>query len=192
VNQLSVAVMLLMAGAVSVFWALGAYNRLMRLRSNLLKSLHDLVTQWDSTSKMLRTTLQEFTAEPANESQWGGLDNDDVPWRFLAVSAKQLQACMSAILSKPQTLPSVDDLASLRAAREVLDNAWTRLNSGSDDLAGASVPQKLTVLWQQCYASSEEKRTAYNKQATVYNAATRQFPALLIAWIFAFNRTDYL
>jgi LemA protein len=192
VNQLSVTVVLLFFCAIAVFWALGAHNRLMRLRSNLVHDLQELVTQWDGTAKILRTTLQEFAAEPANESQWGSLEHDDAPWRSLSLAAKQLQACMVVIMSKPYLLPSEDDLASLRAAREVLDSAWDRLDGGHEDLAGATVPQKLKLLWQQHRAYSDEKRQNYNNQATVYNAALTQFPALIVAWVFAFRRTIHL
>ena len=177
--------------AVLAFWALGAYNRLVRLRADLLSSLQLLTTHWNSTAQILRTTLQEYAAEPASESQWSNLGGagDDVPWRSLSLAAKQLQACLAGLLARPHLLAPIDDFASLRAARDVLDGAWERLNDRHEDLAGSAVPQQLHVLWQHHAMQSEERRAAYNAQADGYNQAVSQFPALLIAWSFGFKRT---
>ncbi len=181
--------MLWISAAILVFWALGAYNRLVRLRAELTRCLNALATQWQSTAQTMRSTVQEYAAESASESQWGSLDEDDAPGRSLSLAAKQLQTCLASLLAKPHDLPAVDDLASLRAAREVLDNAWERLKDRHEDLAGSAVPQQLMVLWQQHAIQSDEKRVAYNHQASHYNQAIAQFPVFLLAWIFAFDST---
>lgn len=190
-SPLSSSVVMWVSLAVLVFWALGAYNRLVRLRAELVRSLQAVTAQWDSTAQTLRSTLQAYAAEPASESQWGslGVYEENIPWRSLSLAAKQLQACLTGLISKPHTQATVDDLASLGAAREVLNNAWERLQDRHEDLAGAAVPQQLMVLWQQHAMQSDEKLLAYNTQARAYNQAIAQFPALLVAWIFGFNST---
>ena len=141
-NLLSSSVVMWISFAVLVFWVLGAYNRLVRLRAELARSFQAVTAQWDSTAQTLRSTLQTYAAEPTSESQWGSLSahEEDVPWRSLSLAAKQLQACLTGLMAKPHTQPPVDDLASLGAAREVLDNAWERLKDRHEDLAGAAVP----------------------------------------------------
>ena len=186
---MSVSVVLWVCAAVVVFWALGAYNRLVRVRAELSQSLLAITTQWNNTAQTLRNTLQEFSAEPVRESQWDNLDNGQTLWRSLSLAAKQLQACLGLVMARSHALPPVDDLASLHAARQLLESAWRQLKDQHEDLAGAVVPPQLILLWQQHAQQSDEKLKAYNSQAQAYNQAIAQFPALLLAWIFSFHST---
>ncbi len=173
--------------AVSVFWALGAYNRLVRLRADMVRALQALAAQWQANAQTVRDELSALSHVPESDSTWASLGDDAHNWRPLALATKQLQACIAGIQTKSNTMPPVDDLASVRAAHELMHGAWDRLNNASEDLAGSAVPQRLAQLWQQQNLLAQEKHSNYNSCVDQYNHAIGQFPAMVLAWIFAFT-----
>ncbi len=180
------------AMAVLVFWALGAYNRLVGLRAQVLRALQALAVQWQSNGQTLRHTLSELSHSPETDSAWASLGDEAASWRPLAVATKQFQACIAGVLAKPHLLPVMDDMASIRAAHEVMHAAWQRLHSEHDDLAGSAVPQTLVLQWQRQGIVAAGKLRDYQNAAQIYNAAITQFPAQLLAWIFSFHTAQPL
>lgn len=178
--------------AVLVFWALGAYNRLVGLRAQVLRALQSLAVQWQANAQALRHTLSELSHSPETDSVWASLGDEAASWRPLALATKQFQACIAGVLAKPHLLPAVDDMASMSAAHEVMHAAWQRLNSEHDDLAGSAVPQTLALQWQHHGMLASEKLRDYQNAAQIYNAAIKQFPAQLLAWIFSFHAAQPL
>jgi LemA protein len=173
--------------AVTVFWALGAYNRLVRLRGDMVSALQSLALQWQSNAQAIRQELATLSQTQESDSAWASLGDDANNWRPLALATKQFQACIAGVLAKPHLAPPVDDIASIRAAHEVMQGAWQRLSDTHEDLAGAAVPQSLALLWQRQNVLVQEKLRAYNACVQAYNHATAQFPAVFLAWIFAFG-----
>jgi LemA protein len=173
--------------AVTVFWALGAYNRLVKLRGDMVRALQLLAVQWQSNAQAIRHELATLSQTQESDSGWASLGDDTSSWRPLALATKQFQACIAGVLAKPYVAPPVDDVASIRAAYEVMQGAWQRLSGTHEDLAGAAVPQRLALLWQHQYLLGQEKLRDYNACVQAYNHSVAQFPAVFLAWIFAFG-----
>jgi LemA protein len=173
--------------AVTVFWALGAYNRLVKLRGDMVRALQSLALQWQSSAQAIRHELATLSHTQESDSTWASLGDEASSWRPLALATKQFQACIAGVLAKPHTAPPVDDIASIRAAHEVMQGAWQRLNDTHEDLAGAAVPQRLASLWQHQHALAQEKLRDYNACVQAYNRSVAQFPAIILAWTFAFG-----
>ncbi len=173
--------------AVTVFWALGAYNRLVKLRSDMVRALQSLAVQWQSSAQAVRHELATLSHTQESDSTWASLGDDANNWRPLALATKQFQACIAGVLAKPNAAPPVDDIASIRAAHEVMQGAWQRLSDTHEDLAGAAVPQRLALLWQEQSLLAQEKLRQYNACVQAYNQSVAQFPAIFLAWIFAFD-----
>jgi LemA protein len=173
--------------AILVFWGLGAYNRLVRLRAHAVSSLQALARGWQQQAVMLRQEIGRLAQVQDAESQWATLGDDVARWRPLALAAKQLQATLERVLAQPHRLLPIDDVSALRAARDVLDVAWQRLQDSQDDLAGQAVPPSLQSLWLQHMQSTQRLLDDYNGAVKRYQEASGQFPALLIAWLFGFT-----
>jgi LemA protein len=173
--------------AVTVFWALGAYNRLVKLRSDMVRALQSLAAQWQSSAQAVLHELATLSHTQESDSTWASLGDDANNWRPLALATKQFQACIAGVLAKPNAAPPVDDIASIRAAHEVMQGAWQRLSDTHEDLAGAAVPQRLALLWQEQSLLAQEKLRQYNACVQAYNQSVAQFPAIFLAWIFAFD-----
>ncbi len=178
--------------AVTLFWSLGAYNRLVRMRADLLLALQGLARQWQTNALTVRQELAALSHTPETDSAWASLGDEAANWRPLAQAAKQFQVCLAGVLAKPHRVPPVDDIASVGAAHEVMQGAWQRLQNTHEDLAGPAVPQSLELLWQHQGVLAEEKLRDYNANVQAYNQAVRQFPAIVLSWIFAFKLAQAL
>jgi LemA protein len=184
---LTTSLVICLVAALCVFWALGAYKRLLRVRIDMLKALQRLARHWHDQAQALRKELAHLSQSPETDSAWASLGDDALHWRPLGLAAKQLQACVAGVLAKPSHLPAVDDMASMRAAYAVMSEAWQRLHNQSDDLAGPAVPLSLSLQWQQQDLIGQERQREYNTTAQLYNRAVAQFPAICLAWVLRFN-----
>jgi LemA protein len=173
--------------AVTVCWILGAYNRLVRLRAQWVRALHQLVLQWQSHARAVRQELAHLSNAPQSDAQWAQLHDDVAHWQPLAMATRQFQLCLAGLLTEPQTIPAPGALAAIGVAQTVMANAWQHLKNTHDDLAGAAVPQQMEQLWQQQDVLAQERRRDCNQCAAAYNQAIAQFPAFLVAWIFSFH-----
>lgn len=179
-----------LCGAMLLFWALGAYNRLVGLRAQMTMSLLALARHWRAQAACVRTHALNV-GSVAQESQWGALDAEQ-PLRAVLGAAKQLDACLAPLLDTPRQLIARDHIATAQAAQAVLHNVWHRLADTADDLAGSAVPPALAQQWQQYNLLAQAQRDVFNTQAQAYNDAINQFPALLIAWAFGFEASPTL
>lgn len=169
------------AAAVLLFWAVGAYNRLVRLRGDAAASFAALDTELTRQAQLVRQLLPEDSDPPASlfdgaeASFWGGLQG----------AAAQLEAALLSARPKPL---DPERIAALAAAQSVLALTWERAErADAHDLAGPRLPETLTLrrahMTTQCAAAAER----FTRSVTAYNDAIRQFPAVLLAWLFGFR-----
>lgn len=169
------------AAAVLLFWAVGAYNRLVRLRGEANAAFAQLDEELGKQVRLVSQILPEGEEHPASlfdggeGSFWGGLQG----------AAAQLEASLQHARAKPLEPERID---ALGAAQSVLATAWERAErEDAHDLAGARLPDALTSnrahLTAQCIACAERFSQAVER----YNAAIAQFPALMIASLFGFK-----
>jgi LemA protein len=166
------------AVAVLVFWAVGAYNRLVRLRGEANAAFAELDAQLQRQVELVDALVGEEPASifgGAQASFWGGLQG----------AAGQLRATLAIARQKPL---EPDRIEALGAAQSVLALAWERAErDDAHDLAGPRLPDELTSqrsqITLQCIAGAER----FDRAVGQYNAAIAQFPALLLAWLFGFR-----
>ncbi len=175
--------LLLALGAVLLFWAVGAYNRLVRLRNEItnafaqidvqLKRRHDLIPNLvDVARKYLeheRDTLERVTAARA-----------------------QVIAATNLVKSQPnQSSP----LKSLSMAEGVLTDAMGRFNAVVEAYPELKADQSLRELSEEL--THTENKVAFSRQlfndATLdYNNAAHQFPASIVAGVCGFKTATML
>jgi LemA protein len=182
----------LVAVLIAVFWALGAYNRLIGLRAAVAQHLQTLLELWQSQAQMVCTRLAPY--EPGEDigSRWITLDEETQRWRALAVSARQFMACCDTLQKPTQRLPNRDDAAAVRAARLIFEANWQHLRDAHADLAGAAVPVDLQLLWSQHELLLKDRLESHAQAVDAYHTAIRQFPASMMAWAFRFEQTGQL
>jgi LemA protein len=177
-------------GALALFWFVGAYNRLVRLRSAALQAYATL------DAALVRQL--EFVQARAADAETDAAGPAAAP----PPSGASLQAASGqlATLLAATRLRALDPagIAALGTALHVLVAAWQRLHpeavvsfeadgtlsrpaplSGRDELLADSAP----IAWPEPSAAAEIARGQFNLAVQQYNAAIGQFPALLVAWI---------
>lgn len=163
--------------ALLLFWSVGAYNRLVRLRSAASQAFVPVAHELERQVQLVAACVPEGRTQPAplfegEPSFWGGL----------AGAAAQLSACLAVSRAKPLDAPG---MAALAAARDVLSGAWERAErADAHDLAGPRLPETLTGERAQLLSQCAAVTAGFNLAVGRYNHAIGQFPAVLLAWLF--------
>lgn len=149
-----------LVGALLVFWLVGAYNRLVRLRADVNQSFAALGSQLDQYSGLV--------------SSWAMSGQDLSALQTLLATVHTLDGALHDCQGR---LHQAELLKALGAAVDEFDLHWKRLGEGS---AAASDKQRLSQ-------DVERLRGLYNEAVALYNAAVGQFPALLLARALSFK-----
>src|SRR5690349_17803425 len=166
--------------AVVVFWMVGAYNRLVRLRSDANAAFAALETELSRQVQLVHACVP-----PEDEwapSQFAG---GSAFWGGLQGAASQLAASLASAKARPL---DPDRIAALGAAQEVLGMAWDRAErDDAHDLAGPRLPDDFSSEREQLVRMTTAATEHFNQAVANYNAAIAQFPAVLLAWLFGFQ-----
>ena len=183
--------------ALFLFWAVGAYNRLIRLRSAALQAFGGLDTH------MVRwiALLGEYEASRgAPTGAPDGIVADEVPvvasghdaHAALRAAATQFGASLAVARARPLDSGAA---AALSAAAQVLDTAWQAVVREAAQASEGVAPPALAP-WvmrrDQVALQSDEARRLFNDAVVQYNQAIAQFPASLLAWLFGFKKAQTL
>lgn len=170
--------------AVLLFWSMGAYNRLMRLRSQGIVAFAALEALFNQYVLLVKTNFQDAGVVHFLPDSGPGQDTSSAAWAGLAAAAEQFNASLKVAHAQPLNGPTT---RALRTALETLCLSWSRLSDLPPDLAGPALPSTLQSQWEQLASQVEMARTEFNKRVVNYNEAINQFPALLLAWVFGFK-----
>ena len=166
--------------AVALFWAVGGYNRLVRLRSDANAAFAQLEAELAKQVKLVHACVPP--EEEQAQSQFAG---GSAVWGGLQGAAAQLQASLSSARAKPL---DPDRIAALGAAQEVLGMAWDRAErDDAHDLAGPRLPADFSSERQQLERMAMAATERFNEAIVQYNDAIAQVPAALLAWLFGFQ-----
>lgn len=180
-KEMSDSVIVWLALAVLVFWAMGAYNRLVRLRSQGLLAFTALAGELHHYVQLVKSNAPDAVEPPVAES---GLDDDGGAWAALAGAAEQLATALKVAHGQPFNSATTK---TLRTTLDSLSQAWARLQGGPADPAVPVLPQALLLQWAQVSLQADRARNEFNQRVVNYNEAIRQFPALLLAWVVGFK-----
>jgi LemA protein len=165
--------------AVLLFWAVGAYNRLMRLRSDANAAFTNLEAELALQIALVRDQLPPAATQPA------ALDDDRSFWTGLHAAAAQFSASLAAARARPL---EPQGIAALGAAQDVLAMAWERAErDDAHDLAGPRLPDTVTSRRAQLAMQTHAAIDQFDRAVVRYNDAIAQFPAVLLAWLFGFK-----
>ena len=161
---MSSSVSLWFGAAVLLFWAVGAYNRLVRLRSQGIAAfavLEGLVNQF------MPMASPEVTDSAA-----------------LVAAADQCRVALKMCRSQPLHGATI---GALTMAYETMCLSWSRQRQHGPRGSAPESSEDLPLQWDQLVVQTEMARTEFNKTVARYNAAVSQFPAVLLARLFGFR-----
>ena len=179
--------------ALLLFWFVGAYNRLMRLRTAALQAYATLdaalVRQLDFVQSRVQPELVPVEGAGAVDAS---------AQSSLRATTAQLSTLLGATRLHPLDPASI---AALATALHVMLAAWERLHPyavlsfGADGTLSRPVPMglksdeppapdiEIPIAWPEPSPAAEIARQQFNTAVAAYNAAIAQFPALLVAWV---------
>jgi len=167
-----------------VFWMVGAYNRLVALRS----AIGSAWAQLDEPLQRRRDALQALV-----EALRPPLAEDGAALDALQGATLQVQAAAEALRARPVAAPLA---AALVTAEEVLSTALARVVALlehhpqlRDDTPEVAQPLQALKELEPRLAFA---RQLFNDAAQAYNAAARQFPTRLLTRLYGFGTAGRL
>lgn len=191
---------------IALFWALGAYNRLMRLRSAVVQSFGS----FDAHMVRQVALLGEFNAACSVQQNDAELSAHQ-EMAALQGATTQLSASLAVARARPLR---PDAMAALAAARDVLHASWPGALRKAQEAAVVTVPAAAlpaaapanegeehsaplaevlspslfwSVRWGDHVQQNDQAIAVFNDAVVQYNEAIVQFPANVLAWAFGFK-----
>jgi len=169
---------LLVLALVVFFWAVGAYNRLVRLRNGIANAFAQIDVQLKRRHDLIPNLVEVARKYLQHESQ---------TLEAVTAARNQARSAEQAAAGAPLA-PGV--MATLSGAEQMLGGALGRLMAVVEDYPELKADQTMRELSEEL-SSTENRigfaRQAYNDQANEFNDAAQQFPALLVARLFNFH-----
>jgi len=176
------SIWLWLAVAAVIFWLVGLYNRLMRLRSRALDVLTALERQVRSSLMLLETFAQ--SAQMAALTATNSLQDMEAEWMEVVRAAQVVEAIWYAprknSLSQTAQQKRSDSLVALQSA-------WSTWANTPPDLAGAPVPEEMQAEWSAIQNKVKAIQEALNAIIENYNDAIAEYPARWVAGWMGFE-----
>ena len=158
--------------ALLLFWAVGAYNRLVRLRGEIVRRFVPVDEQFRVRHALLLQLLEALAPVLANAAQ--RID-------ALRAACRQVEVASAHARVRPGAAGAI---TSLRLADGILGEARARLpvhSAPGSELAGLNA-QLLASDATLAFA-----RHQFDAAVMAYNGAVKQFPTVLLVRLFGFR-----
>ena len=179
----TITIVTICAVALLIFWAVGAYNRLIRLKNTIANAFGQIDVQLKR-----RYDLVPNLVEAAKKY----LSHEKETLEAVTAARNQAKSASDAARAKPTSALAVSTLAVAEQALSSSLGQLFALNEAYPDLKGDKTIQALS----EELTSTENKvtfaRQAFNDAVLDYNNAQGQFPALLIAKLFSLSPSAML
>jgi LemA protein len=168
----STQITFLLVVAILTFWSVGAYNRLVRLRGDILLRFEAVDRQLEARSSLLQRQIDLLAALA-----------DSPPRDLDALRAARTQA--DAAWTAAQREPAAEGaINSLRVALQILEQVRVRLPA---PVAASAEMAELHVQLAACDNALQYAQRQFNDAVHEYNVAVRQFPTWLLAAMMRFR-----
>ncbi len=172
----------LAAVLVGLFWLVGAYNRLMRLRNAVMRAWEQFDPALQRRSEAMARVVEAMRGPLADEA--GTLQ------ALLDADARQRQSAAAVGQARAQ----VEAVSNWVAAEAALASPASRLRAlielhrpvNPDGLPDPALAQALAT-WAEIEPRLGFARQAFNDAAQIYNRALQQWPTRIITGPFGFH-----
>ena len=164
-------------GALLVFWAVGAYNRLVRLRNIIANAFAQIDLQLKRRYDLIPNLVDAARKYLQHESS---------TLEAVISARNQARSASDAVRARPTRAGAI---VALAAAEQALDGSLARLFTLAEAYPELKADQTIRELSEELISTENKvsfSRQAYNDAVLDYNDAQGQFPALVVAWLFGF------
>lgn len=163
---MDISLLLWLVLALLLFWSVGLYNRLMRLRARGLEVMGVVEKHAGACAALVKQALV-----PQGELE----ARVRVPtWAALESAASHLEHVLAQARLTP-LLPA--DVRALSEAWSAMQSTWEQGCGAPNDLAGPVMPAEVLEAWGTASNKVQSASGGYNQIAARYNEAIAQLPA---------------
>ena len=169
--------------ALTLFWAVGAYNRLVRLKNAIADAFSGIDSQFKDRHDLLLKLVEAASAY---------LQRDPLTLPALSQARSKVSSAHDALRAQPS---NADVARKLLAAESQLQTQLDVLWRTAGDVLAMQADPKFRELAEQLNTAQRKlgfSCQAFNASVADYNAARAQFPVVLIARVFGFSRSVIL
>ena len=163
--------------AILLFWGIGAYNRLMRLRNAIGEAYAQLDQHLSARAEVCRQLLDKLRPLlPSEQATFDALD----------LAQTEAQAAAQAARARPH---AGDPVAALAVASAVHAAALTRLMSLLEHQGELRAEAGVDALVDELKLIERQRafaRQVFNQAVLQYNEAQAQFPTRILASLYGF------
>ena len=176
-------IVVLVIVAVIIFWAVGAYNRLVSLRNKFRNAFAQIDVQLKRRYDLIPNLVETAKAYMKHERET--LENV-IRARNTAVTAN------AAAAANPGSAAAIQGLT---AAEGALTGALSKLFALAEAYPDLKANQNMMQLTEELTATENKisfARQSFNDSVMTYNTAAQQFPTNVIAGMFTFTPAELL
>jgi LemA protein len=166
------------------FWAVGAYNRLVRLRAGVHQAFAALDQQWTQQVAWVQDCLPESMRGGMQTALADLQDTVTAVWVRLCAANDQFAAALAHARPAVADAPTI---AGVVLAHESLCNALAAALAEAVAPDAAPSADQLQTRWTQLQDQAAPLRATFNQTAQACNEAIAQFPASIIARVAGFR-----
>ncbi len=163
--------------ALCVFWAVGAYNRLVRLKNTIANAFGQIDVQLKRRYDLIPNLVEAARKYLSHES---------ATLEAVTLARNQARSASDAVRSRPANAAAVTALAT---AEQALSGSLGNFFVVAEDYPDLKADATIRDLSEEL-TSTENKvtfaRQAYNDAVLDYNNAQGEFPAVVLARLFGF------
>lgn len=167
----------LVVGVLVLFWAVGAYNRLVRLKNAIANAFGQIDVQLKRRYDLIPNLVEVARKYLAHEAQ---------TLEAVIAARNHARSAEQAAAAAPLNIGAIGALAG---AEQVLGGALGRLFAVAEAYPDLKADQTMRELSEEL-ASTENRvgfaRQAFNDHVLEFNDAAAQFPTLIVARAFGF------
>jgi LemA protein len=173
----TITIVMICALALLIFWAVGAYNRLIRLKNTIANAFGQIDVQLRRRYDLIPNLVEAAKKYLSHERE---------TLKAVISARNQAKSASDAARAKPTSAVAVTAFA---VAEQALSSSLGQLFALNEAYPDLKADKTISDLSEEL-TSTENKvsfaRQAFNDAVRDYNDAQAQFPAVLIAKLFSF------
>ena len=166
--------------ALTVFWALGAYNRLVRLRAQVVSRYAELMVALSGLIELAQNTLSEGVSDTAGPRQDANASHIAACWRRLNHTSTQASVALARMQEHCLLPQSAHDLND---AWRQFEQTWEELKVSPWGLLSEGVRSQ----WHTQHLLAQPLLNNFNLSVSAYNQAIALWPASVLAKVLGFK-----
>ena len=166
-----------------LFWAVGAYNRLVSLRNQFNNAFSQIDVQLRRRYDLISNLVETAKGTMKHESQ---------TLEAVILARNQAVAANAQAAADPASMSAMQHMASTEST---LGTSLGKLFALCESYSDLKASQNMMQLTEELTSTENRiafSRQAFNDAAMLYNTALEQFPGSVIATIAAFKRAELL